>query len=237
MNQVPGKHRGTGWGAGARGLGAASGSAAHPGAAASGIPTRAGGRARAGPAAPAPALPGQVQELGPGAGVRQGRGDTHGHTRSPVPTAPAEGTGNDGTREGSTGRAPSPGSPCPGTFQAPPGGRPEPCSASGHRERDPPPRPRRAPGREGGGRRSRHRWGRWRDLGGDGRNTSKGGQGHPQRPRAPGPPPCPLLLCHSQDRGGQARQCADSPSRLSPARGSAGLGKHEWAHGHTWTRL
>lgn len=97
-------------------------------------------------------------------GVRQSRGDTHG---PPLPTAPAGaptpgGNGQVRTAPRSTareepqrlphrprpGRAPSPGSPCPGTFQATPGGRAGPCSASGHRERDPPPRPRRAPGPE-----------------------------------------------------------------------------------------
>lgn len=60
------------------------------------------------------------------------------------------------------------------------------------------------------------------DLGGDGGDPSNEGKVHPQRPRAPGPATCPLLLCHRQDRGGQARQCLNTPSHLSPTQALPG---------------
>lgn len=55
------------------------------------------------------------------------------------------------------------------------------------------------------------------------------------------PPTCPPLLCHSQDKVGQARQCPGSPNHLSlltpPARGSARLGNPKWAHMGTDTHI
>lgn len=61
-----------------------------------------------------------------------------------------------------------------------------------------------------------------------------------KKPRAPGPTTCPLLLCDSRDRGGQARQCPGSPGHLSPAQAVPGalLGwertsGHMDRHGHS----
>lgn len=191
----------------------------HPGAAASGIPTRAGGsalpaplQAWAGSVCAFPALLCQVlggHAASPGEGTTAraawrglSRGahrtwtglsrdvgtlvDTHG---APFPAAPAGAStagGNEQVRTAprKTAREEPQRLPRPeqspqsrfslsGTFGATPGGRPWPCSASGHRERDPPPRPCSGTGRKAG---SGDTSGDDKEnLGGDGENPSSDG--------------------------------------------------------------
>lgn len=75
------------------------------------------------------------------------------------------------------------------------------------------------------------------DLGADGEDPSNDGKNHPQSPRAPGSATCPPLLCHSQDRGGQARQCPATPSHLSPTQALPGeLPGWESTSGHVQAR-